>query len=108
MAAFVELVSVSRLVHAIGDVGDHTADDMACSGEREPAETVKAPAGPRLVLKAEDAVNWQDVSAEIATVDQAQVLARIPGILATLMVQEGDMVRAGEGVPRLGAHAVCA
>ncbi len=73
----------------------------ACSGEREPAETVKAPAGPRLVLKAEDAVNWQDVSAEIATVDQAQVLARIPGILTTLTVREGDLVRKGQPIGRI-------
>lgn len=72
-----------------------------CSSGEETAQTAKAPAGPRLVLGASDTVNWQDVSAEIATVDQAQVLARIPGILATLMVQEGDMVAKGQIIGRI-------
>jgi RND family efflux transporter MFP subunit len=53
------------------------------------------------VLSASDTVNWQDVSAEIATVDQAQVLARIPGILTTLAVKEGDMVAKGQVIGRI-------
>ena len=72
-----------------------------CSSGEETAQTVKAPAGPRLVLGASDTVNWQDVSAEIATVDQAQVLARIPGILTTLTVKEGDMVAKGQVIGRI-------
>ena len=43
--------------------------------------------GPRLLLRANDTTNWQDVSAEITTVKQAQVLARIPGILTSLSVR---------------------
>ncbi|PEQ13796.1 efflux transporter periplasmic adaptor subunit [Novosphingobium sp. PC22D] len=72
-----------------------------CGSTEEPTETARAPAGPRLVLTPSDTVDWQDVSAEIATVDQAQVLARIPGILATLSVREGDMVRKGQAIGRI-------
>lgn len=72
-----------------------------CSSGEETAQAAKAPAGPRLVLRAGDTVNWQDVSAEIATVDQAQVLARIPGILTTLTVKPGDMVAKGQVIGRI-------
>lgn len=72
-----------------------------CSSGEETEQTAKAPAGPRLILAASDTVNWQDVSAEIATVDQAQVLARIPGILTTLTVREGDMVAKGQVIGRI-------
>lgn len=72
-----------------------------CSSGEEPAQVAKAPAGPRLVLTASDTADWQDVSAEIATVDQAQVLARIPGILTTLTVKEGDMVAKGQVIGRI-------
>lgn len=73
----------------------------ACSQGEEPAKVAKAPAGPRLVLGLSDTVNWQEVSAEIATVDQAQVLARIPGILTTLTVKEGDLVAKGQVIGRI-------
>ncbi len=53
------------------------------------------------MLAPSDTVTWQDVSAEIATVDQAQVLARIPGILTTLTVREGDMVTKGQTIGRI-------
>lgn len=72
-----------------------------CSDGEQAAQAPKAPTGPRLVLAASDTVNWQDVSAEIATVDQAQVLARIPGILTTLTVREGDMVQKGQAIGRI-------
>ena len=72
-----------------------------CNSSEETVQPAKAPAGPRLVLGASDTVNWRDVSAEIATVDQAQVLARIPGILATLTVKEGDMVAKGDVIGRI-------
>ncbi|MBA3053712.1 MAG: efflux RND transporter periplasmic adaptor subunit [Sphingomonadales bacterium] len=73
----------------------------ACGSNDQPAKVAAAPAGPRLVLQAADTVGWQDVSAEIATVDQAQVLARIPGILTTLDVREGDTVRKGQAIGRI-------
>jgi RND family efflux transporter MFP subunit len=46
-------------------------------------------------------VQWQDVPAEIATFKEAQVLARIPGILTSISVREGDMVRAGQVIGRI-------
>ena len=73
-----------------------------CSGSNEdPATEAKAPAGPRLTLLAQDTADWQEVSAEITTVDQAQVIARIPGILASLTVREGDLVRKGQAIGRV-------
>ncbi len=72
-----------------------------CSSGEESAAVQKAPSGPRLVLAATDTAAWQDVAAEIATVDQAQVLARIPGILTSLSVREGDMVRKGQVIGRI-------
>ena len=72
-----------------------------CSSGEETAAVQKAPTGPRLVLASTDAAAWQDVAAEIATVDQAQVLARIPGILTSLSVREGDMVRKGQVIGRI-------
>jgi len=73
----------------------------ACGTAENESAVSKAPDGPRLALAPVDAVNWQDVSAEIATVDQAQVIARIPGILATLSVKEGDMVRKSQVIGRV-------
>ncbi|MDO9489504.1 MAG: efflux RND transporter periplasmic adaptor subunit [Sphingomonadaceae bacterium] len=72
-----------------------------CDSGEKAAEAPEAPAGPRLVLAPRDTVVWQDVSAEITTVDQAQVLARIPGILTTLTVREGDMVTKGQAIGRI-------
>lgn len=72
-----------------------------CNSSEPSAQANKAPAGPRLLLAPSDTVAWQDVSAEIATVDQAQVLARIPGILTTLTVREGDMVTKGQVIGRI-------
>jgi len=72
-----------------------------CSSGDETEQTTRAPAGPRLLLAASDTVNWQDVSAEIATVDQAQVTARIPGILASLSVREGDLLTKGQVIGRV-------
>lgn len=89
----------SKLVLAAGVL---LALPLASCGEPEQAAPkVATTDGPRLVLAATDTVNWQDVSAEIATVDQAQVLARIPGILTTLSVREGDLVRKGEPIGRI-------
>lgn len=71
------------------------------SSADSPALAAKAPAGPRLTLVAQDAADWQEVSAEITTVDQAQVIARIPGILASLSVREGNLVRKGQAIGRV-------
>lgn len=74
----------------------------ACGGnEPEHGQSAAAPAGERLVLQPSDTVQWQDVPAEIATLKQAQVLARIPGILTTITVREGDMVKQGQVIGRI-------
>lgn len=73
----------------------------SCGGPEPKDSAVAARGGQRLVLAASDTVAWQEVSAEIATIDQAQVLARIPGILTTLTVREGDMVSKGQAIGRI-------
>ena len=45
--------------------------------------------------------DWKDVSAQVATIDEAQVLARIPGILTSLSVREGDLVKKGQTIGRI-------
>lgn len=72
-----------------------------CGGGKEEAVPQAAPAGPRLLLKASEVSDWQDVSGEIATVDQAQIIARIPGILSALSVREGDVVMKGQVIGRV-------
>ena len=72
-----------------------------CSRSDDVAQANKAPAGPRITLAMSDTSKWQDVSAEIATVDQAQILARIPGILTSLTVKEGDVVEKGQIIGRI-------
>lgn len=78
-----------------------TASLAACNEAAEAPAAPAARAGPRLLLQATDTVSWQAVSAEVATVDQAQVLARIPGILTTLTVREGDTVARGQVIGRI-------
>ncbi|MBR0551282.1 efflux RND transporter periplasmic adaptor subunit [Stakelama marina] len=74
----------------------------ACGGgEQEAATTQKAPAGPRLTLQQTQVANWREVPAEVATVDQAQALARIPGILTSLSVNAGDWVKRGQTIGRI-------
>lgn len=73
----------------------------ACSSDEQPAQHVTAPAGQRLVLQPSDTVGWQDVSAEIAALKEAQVLARIPGILTAITVREGDLVGQGQVIGRI-------
>lgn len=70
------------------------------SSESEPAEDTKA-SGERFTVQLADTGDWKDVSAEVSTVDQAQVLARIPGILTSLSVREGDLVRKGQVIGRI-------
>lgn len=72
-----------------------------CGKDSEAVQIQKAPAGARLVVIPGEAAIWQDVSAEITTVDQAQVLARIPGILRALTVREGDLVKRGQVIGRI-------
>lgn len=72
-----------------------------CGSEQAQSQAAAAPAGERLVLQPSDTAEWQDVPAEIATLKEAQVLARIPGILTSITVREGDMVRQGQVIGRI-------
>ncbi len=74
----------------------------ACGGNGEAAGEAPVKAeGARFTVQLADTPDWKDVSAEIATVDQAQVLARIPGILTSLTVKEGDLVSKGQVIGRI-------
>lgn len=73
----------------------------SCGQGDKAAPQAQAPKGQRLALVLADTVAWQDVPAEIATVYQAQVFARIPGILSTLSVREGDLVGKGQVIGRV-------
>ncbi len=74
----------------------------ACGGEAE-SPTASAPryAGPTLNVRSTDTADWRTVSASITSVDQAQAMARIPGVLTSLTVKEGDMVARGQVIGRI-------
>ena len=65
--------------------------------ESDPASAT-LPAGDTLRLSVTEIPAMKAVGAEIATRDQAEVLARIPGILTSLSVTEGDMVQKGQRI----------
>jgi len=73
----------------------------ACGSNEATAPTAPASSGPALVLRAVDMPQWTPVSAEVATVDQAEAMARISGILTSLSVTEGDYVRKGQTIGRI-------
>ena len=71
----------------------------ACGSEpaRDAAATA-LPAGETLRLVSSEIADTKAVGAEIATRDQAEVLARIPGILTSLSVRAGDNVQKGQRI----------
>jgi RND family efflux transporter MFP subunit len=77
------------------------ASVSACGSDQAQAPDQTATAGPALVLQMAEVPQWTAVSAEVATVDEAQVLARIPGILTSLAVREGDYVKKGQVIGRV-------
>lgn len=76
---------------------------LAGCGGKEPADTAGAtrPAGLRLVVRSVETTEWKDVGAEITTTDRADARARIPGVLESLSVRRGDMVRKGQVIGRI-------
>ncbi|MBN8832062.1 MAG: efflux RND transporter periplasmic adaptor subunit [Sphingomonadales bacterium] len=71
----------------------------ACSGEKaEDRAATSLPAGETLRLAPSEIADVKAVGAEIATRDQAEALARIPGTLVSLSVRAGDMVRKGQRI----------
>ncbi len=73
----------------------------ACGQQKADEGAAKVPSGPRLPVAMSDAPDWQSVSAEVTSQDQAQVLARIPGVLTSLSVRAGDSVRRGQVIGRI-------
>jgi RND family efflux transporter MFP subunit len=77
------------------------ASVSACGSDQAPVPAKTATAGPAFALQLAEVPQWTAVSAEVATVDEAQVLARIPGILSSLAVKEGDYVKKGQVIGRV-------
>ncbi|MEZ5696110.1 MAG: efflux RND transporter periplasmic adaptor subunit [Sphingomonadaceae bacterium] len=75
----------------------------ACGSDAAPegAGTKQAADPTELTVAQVSVERWTSVSAEVSTVDQAQVLARIPGILTSLSVKEGDYVQKGQAIGRI-------
>jgi len=71
----------------------------ACGSQPEREEAAATlPAGDTVRLAAKEIADMKAVGAEIATRDQAEVLARISGILTSLSVRAGDMVKKGQRI----------
>lgn len=71
----------------------------ACGGEQPPERSAASlPAGETLRLAPAAIADMKAVGAEIATRDQAEALARIPGTLASLSVRAGDRVTKGQRI----------
>ncbi|MEQ1510687.1 MAG: efflux RND transporter periplasmic adaptor subunit [Sphingopyxis sp.] len=74
----------------------------ACSDEAPPTRDAPAPANvERRLIQATRVTEWKDVGATITSVDMADARARIPGILESLSVREGDLVRRGQVIGRV-------
>jgi membrane fusion protein, multidrug efflux system len=70
-----------------------------CDSAPEPPQAeAKLPAGETRKLVLTEIADMKAVGAEIATRDQAEALARIPGTLTTLSVRAGDSVRKGQQI----------
>ncbi|HWU03669.1 MAG TPA: efflux RND transporter periplasmic adaptor subunit [Novosphingobium sp.] len=74
---------------------------QGCGHDKPAPEAAVSAKGPRLTVTTSDTPDWQSVSAEVTSQDQSQVLARIPGILASLSVRAGDSVRKGQVLGRI-------
>lgn len=76
----------------------------ACSGNEStnaPAEKSAAISGEQLRLAPSTVTDWKDVGALVTSIDMADARARISGILDSLTVREGDMVRKGQVIGRI-------
>ncbi|QDX27298.1 efflux RND transporter periplasmic adaptor subunit [Sphingomonas suaedae] len=70
-------------------------------GEPQDAPAPAAAIGERLTIRSTPIAATKPLAAEIATRDQAEALARIPGTLVELTVREGDLVRQGQRIGRI-------
>lgn len=76
---------------------------LAACGEKSavPAERAIAVQGEKLTLMRSSVTDWHDVGALVTSVDMADARARIPGILESLTVREGDLVKRGQIIGRI-------
>lgn len=68
----------------------------ACGGGETPPPEPRVAQGERLTIRESRLAQLKPLAAEIATRDQAEALARIPGTLTRLTVREGDQVTKGQ------------
>lgn len=71
----------------------------ACGrGETEAEAPARAPAEGRITVQVRPVQDLKPVSAELTTRDMAEARSRIGGLLVSLSVQEGDLVRRGQPI----------
>lgn len=73
----------------------------ACGGDKTPLAEARSEAGERFTVAEGQVEELKPLSAQIATRDQAEALARIPGTLVQLSVREGDEVKKGQLIGRV-------
>ena len=74
----------------------------SCGESEPPAATAQtAPVAGRLTLKMQTVADLKPVPATLTTRDMAEARARISGVLVSLSVKEGDMVRQGQVIGRV-------
>lgn len=73
----------------------------ACGGSEPPPPAPRPAQGERLTVRQSQVPQLKPLAAEIATRDQAEALARIPGTLTHLSVREGDQVTRGQVIGRV-------
>lgn len=74
----------------------------ACGREKEVAPAAKpAPTAGRLTVRLQTVADLKPVPATLTTRDMADARARISGVLVSLSVKEGDMVRRGQVIARV-------
>lgn len=87
---------MARLLSLAGALGA-TLLLAACGGAEPAAPTpVRAPAAGRMTLAYATVADIKPVSATLTTRDMGEARARISGVLVSLLVKEGDVVRQGQ------------
>lgn len=76
---------------------------LGACGETKPAAPVAkaAPAAGRLTVRAQTVADLKPVPGTLTTRDMAEARARISGVLVSLTVKEGDIVRQGQVIARV-------
>lgn len=92
---------MARRLHLIGAMSAALA--LAACGEAEHAaqRAETAPATGRLTVRLQTVADLKPAPATLTTRDMAEARARISGVLVSLNVKEGDMVRQGQAIARV-------